>query len=106
MVEREGGQWNVAIKEESVYLERVSKDEERLFEDLVEPHEARELARLLTKFADQLDESAGSDDSKKSRDSGDGDKEKDEGSDEDDESDDDDSDDDDDKKDKKSDSDD
>jgi hypothetical protein len=57
MAEHEGGQWNVATKDKSVYLERVSKDDERLFDDSLEPHEARQLARLLTKFADKLDDS-------------------------------------------------
>ena len=61
MVDREGGQWNVAIKEDAVYLERVSKDNERQFEDLLDPQEARDFARLLTKFADSLDESPKSD---------------------------------------------
>ncbi|BBY42605.1 hypothetical protein A5765_04920 [Mycolicibacterium celeriflavum] len=59
MADREGGQWNVAAKENEVYLERASKDGERLFDDSLAPHEARELARLLTKFADRLDESGG-----------------------------------------------
>jgi hypothetical protein len=57
MVERNGGQWNVATKENTVYLERVSEDREQLFEDLLEPEEARQLARLLTKHADKLSES-------------------------------------------------
>ena len=57
MAEGEGGQWNVATKESAVYLERVSKDNERLFDDSLDPHEARQLARLLTKFADKLDDS-------------------------------------------------
>jgi hypothetical protein len=57
MAEDEGGQWNVATKESAVYLERVSKDNERLFDDSLDPHEARQLARLLTKFADKLDDS-------------------------------------------------
>ncbi|KUH93191.1 hypothetical protein [Mycobacterium sp. IS-3022] len=59
MADREGGQWNVAAKGNEVYLERASKDGERLFDDSLAPHEARELARLLTKFADRLDESGG-----------------------------------------------
>jgi hypothetical protein len=58
MVEHEGGQWNVATKENEVYLERVSEDSERLFDDSLAPEEARELARLLTKHADGISESA------------------------------------------------
>jgi hypothetical protein len=61
MVEHEGGQWNVATKENEVYLERVSEDSERLFDDSLAPEEARELARLLTKHADGISESAKSD---------------------------------------------
>jgi hypothetical protein len=57
MVEREGGQWNVAIKEKAVYVERVSEDNEQRFQDLLDPEAARGLARLLTKFADKLDDS-------------------------------------------------
>lgn len=83
MADREGGQWNVAAKENEVYLERTSKDGGRLFDDSLAPHEARELARLLTKFADRLDESGDrresdddesddSDDSEDADDSGDG----------------------------------
>ena len=66
MVEHEGGQWNVAAKENEVYLERVSEDSERLFDDSLAPEEARELARLLTKHADAISESAKSDKSDKS----------------------------------------
>ena len=58
MVEHEGGQWNVATKENEVYLERVSEDSERLFDDSLAPEEARQLARLLTKHADGISESA------------------------------------------------
>ena len=60
MAEPEGGQWNVATKEDTVYLERVSEDSDQLFEDLLAPEEARELARLLTKHADAISESGGS----------------------------------------------
>jgi len=69
MVEHEGGQWNVAAKENEVYLERVSEDSERLFDDSLAPEEARELARLLTKHADAISESAKSDKSEKADDS-------------------------------------
>jgi hypothetical protein len=73
MVEHEGGQWNVATKENEVYLERVSEDSERLFDDSLAPEEARELARLLTKHADGINESAKSakaDDADEADDSG------------------------------------
>ena len=63
MAEHKGGQWNVAVKENEVYLERVSEDNERLFDDSLAPEEARQLARLLTKHADKISESgAGSKD--------------------------------------------
>ena len=61
MAEQEGGQWNVATKENEVYLERVSEDNERLFDDSLAPEEARQLARLLTKHADRISESSDSD---------------------------------------------
>ena len=57
MAEPEGGQWNVATKENTVYLERVSEDDKQLFEDLLAPEEARQLARLLRKHADSISES-------------------------------------------------
>lgn len=69
MAEHESGQWNVAAKENRVYLERASDDGELLFGDSLEPHEARQLARALTKFADKLDESPRSGDSDGSDDS-------------------------------------
>ena len=59
MAEHKGGQWNVAVKENEVYLERVSEDNERLFDDSLAPEEAREFARLLTKHADKISESGG-----------------------------------------------
>ena len=55
----EGGRWDVGIKDNAVYVERISEDDEQLFDDVVAPDEARELAGLLTKFADKAD---GSDD--------------------------------------------
>jgi hypothetical protein len=77
MVEQQGGQWNVATKENEVYLERVTDDGELLFDESLDPAEARQLARLLTKHADGISESDNgkaakdndSDDSKDSRDS-------------------------------------
>lgn len=58
MVEHEGGQWNVATKQNEVYLERMSEDNERMFEDSLAPEEARQLARLLTKHADGISDAA------------------------------------------------
>jgi hypothetical protein len=57
MADREGGQWNVGIKSGSVFLERVSEDGERLIEDTLDGQEARDLSRLLRKYADKLDDS-------------------------------------------------
>jgi hypothetical protein len=57
MVRHEGGQWDVGTKNNAVYLERISETDERLFDDLLAPEEARELAGLLTKYADKADES-------------------------------------------------
>ncbi|MFV9636045.1 hypothetical protein [Mycobacterium neumannii] len=74
MAEPESGQWNVAAKENRVYLERTNDDGELLFGDSVEPHEARQLARALTKFADKLDDSSRSRDEDDSDDSDDDDK--------------------------------
>lgn len=56
MVHQEGGRWDVGIENNAVYLERVSEDDDRLFDDALEPDEARQLAGLLTKYADKLDE--------------------------------------------------
>jgi hypothetical protein len=61
MAEHDGGQWNVATKENTVYLERVSEDGERLLDDALAPEEARQLARLLTKHADSISESGAAD---------------------------------------------
>jgi hypothetical protein len=55
MVDREGGQWNVGTKNNAVYLERVSESDERLFDALLEPAEARELAELLRKHAGKVE---------------------------------------------------
>ena len=57
-MEHESGQWNVATKENEAYLERVSEDSELLFDDSLASEEARQLARLLTKHADGISESA------------------------------------------------
>jgi hypothetical protein len=63
MVRHEGGRWDVGIEANAVYLERISESDEELFDDLLAPEEARQLAGLLTKYADKLDESDDSDDS-------------------------------------------
>ena len=86
MVHQEGGRWDVGIENNAVYVERVSESDEQLFDDALEPEEARQLAGLLTKYADKLDEARESDDVD----------EDDEGEDEDDDDDDDDDDDEDD----------
>jgi hypothetical protein len=74
MVRHEGGRWDVGTKNDAVYLERISESDERLFDDLLAPEEARELAGLLTKYADKLDKSEDSDKSENSDDSEDSDK--------------------------------
>ncbi len=66
MVPQEDGRWDVGIKSDAVCLERISDSDKRLFEDLLAPEEARQLAGLLTKYADKVDESA---ESRKSDDS-------------------------------------
>ena len=73
MVRHEGGRWDVGTKDNAVYLERISGSDERLFDDSLAPEEARELAELLTKYADKLDESDESEHSDKSDKSGDSD---------------------------------
>ena len=69
MVRHEGARWDVAVKSNAVYVQRVSDSDKQLFEDLLAPEEARELAGLLTKYADKVDESDKSEDSDKSDDS-------------------------------------
>ncbi|KUI41960.1 hypothetical protein AU197_06260 [Mycobacterium sp. IS-1590] len=96
MAEPESGQWNVAAKENRVYLERANDDGELLFGDSLEPHEARQLARALTKFADKLDDSPRSSDEDDDEDSDDNDKESDNSDEEDDDGDEDSDDEDDD----------
>lgn len=81
MGSHEGGRWDVSVKDGAVYVERISDDDEQLFDDSLDVEEARKLAGLLTKFADKLDELAesgkteDSDDSDKSDESEDSDKE-------------------------------
>jgi hypothetical protein len=69
MVRHEGGRWDVGTKNNAVYVERISESDERLFDDLLAPEEARELAGLLTKYADESDGSEDSEDIDKSDDS-------------------------------------
>jgi hypothetical protein len=69
MVRQEGGRWEVGTKNNAVYLERISESDERLFDDLLASEDARELAGLLTKYADKLDDSEESDKSEKPMDS-------------------------------------
>jgi hypothetical protein len=72
---KEGSRWDIGTKGNAVYLERISESDERVFDDVLEADEARELAGLLTKYADKAEESKDSDDSEDSEesdDSGDG----------------------------------
>jgi hypothetical protein len=71
MADQEGSRWDVSVKSSAICLERISDDEDQVFEDSLTAEEARKLGGLLTKFADKLDESTDSDDSD---DSGDSDK--------------------------------
>lgn len=64
MVRHEGGRWDVGLKDAAVYVERISDDNERLFEDSLAVAEARDLAGLLTKYADKLDEARDADKAK------------------------------------------
>lgn len=76
MVRHEGGRWSVGMKDDAVYVERVSDSDERLFEDSLAAQEARDLAGLLTKYADKLEEARDADkadESDDAEDSGDSD---------------------------------
>jgi len=66
MANNEGGRWDVGAKDNSVYVSRVSGDDEKVIEDLLSPEEARKIAGLLTKYADKAEESEKSDDTKES----------------------------------------
>jgi hypothetical protein len=57
MAEKEGGQWDVGVKDNVVFVARLNDDGERLFEDQLAPEEARHLAELLRKYAGKVDES-------------------------------------------------
>ena len=61
MAEKEGGQWDVGVKDNVVFVARVNDDGERVFEDQLAPEEARHLAELLRKFAGRVDESKSDD---------------------------------------------
>ncbi len=69
MARHEGGRWDVGIKDNAVYLGRISESDERVFEDLLAAEEARELAGLLTKYADKSNDSDDPDESKDVNDS-------------------------------------
>ncbi|TFV57336.1 hypothetical protein E4P42_15655 [Mycobacterium sp. PS03-16] len=53
--ERDGddGRWDVAAKDGAVHVERRGEDNEQVFTDRLTPEDARQLAALLTKFADK-----------------------------------------------------
>ena len=57
MVRQEGSRWDIGTKDNAITLERFDDDDERVSADVLEVAEARELAGLLTKFADELDSS-------------------------------------------------
>ncbi len=57
------------MKDGAVYVERVSDSDERLFEDSLAADEARDLAGLLTKYADKLDQARDSDEADDAEDS-------------------------------------
>ena len=61
--------WAVGMKDDAVYVERVSDSDERLFEDSLAADEARDLAGLLTKYADKLDQARDSDEADDAEDS-------------------------------------
>jgi hypothetical protein len=63
MVDHEGGRWDVGAEGNAVYLERIAESDEELFADSLAPEEARQLAGLLTKYADKLDETGEADES-------------------------------------------
>ncbi len=69
MVRQEEGRWDVSVKSNAVCVERISDSDKQVFEDLLAPEEARELAGLLTKYADKADESDKAEKSDESEDS-------------------------------------
>jgi hypothetical protein len=62
MASDEGGRWDVGTKDNEVFLRRMSESNERLFEDSLEPDQARKLAEVLNKFAGKAEEGTDSDD--------------------------------------------
>jgi hypothetical protein len=77
MAEKEGGQWDVGVKDNVVFVARVNDDGERVFEDQLAPEEARHLAELLRKYAGKVDESPSDDRSTDDDEDDDGDDDKD-----------------------------
>jgi hypothetical protein len=65
----DGGRWDVGVKDNEVYVARISEGDQQVFDDVVAPDEARKLADLLTKYADKADEAVESNDSEDSDDS-------------------------------------
>jgi hypothetical protein len=61
MADDEAGRWDVGAKSGAVYLERFSGDDDRTFGDVLTPEDARQLAGLLTKFADKAEEAESED---------------------------------------------
>jgi hypothetical protein len=61
MVREEGSRWDIGTKDNAITLERFDDNDERVSADVLEVEEARELAGLLTKYADKLDSSHGDD---------------------------------------------
>ena len=62
MGRQEGSRWDVGTKDNEVFLRRMSESNERLFEDSLEPDQARKLAEVLNKFAGKAEEGTDSDD--------------------------------------------
>ena len=60
MGRQEGGRWDVGAENNAVHLERISDDDERLFDDWLTTDEARALAGLLNKYADRVEASENS----------------------------------------------
>jgi hypothetical protein len=69
MGSHEGGRWDVEIENNAVHVERISDGDKQVFEDFLAADEAREVAGLLTKFADKLDQSGDEGDSGEADDS-------------------------------------
>jgi hypothetical protein len=61
MVRDEGGRWDVSTEEDEVYVERIA-DGEQEYEDWLSPDEARALAGLLMKYADEAEKWVDEDD--------------------------------------------